>query len=236
MVPEGKVVRQIVFGEGDSLSVGLRPSQIFVDMSSCAPADTERLHADLEGLGISAVDAPVSGTVRRAKTGTLTIMAGGENSAVERVKPILSHMGEVVHAGKPGAGQASKALNNLLSAAGFLATIEVMLVAKRYGLDLETFLGILNSSTGKNNSTENKFGQFVLTRSFGSSFALDLMVKDVSNAIDLARQTETTTFLSPLCREICASAGKELGAGVDHTEVVRWLEARTGSTLSDGDS
>lgn len=232
MVPDGKIVHRIVFGEGDCLSAGLRADQIFIDMSSSAPADTERLHAGLLALGISAVDAPVSGGVKRAKTGTLTIMAGGESDAVERAKPILSHLGSVVHAGKPGAGQAAKALNNLLSATGLVAAVEVMLVAKRYGLDLETFLGILNSSTGRNNSTENKIVQFVLNRDFGSGFALDLMAKDVANAVDLAQQTGTVAFLSPLCREICASAARELGTGADHTEIARWLEARTGGTLA----
>jgi len=232
MLPNGKVVRAVTFGEGDNLVAGLRAGHAFIDMSSSAPSDTETLHARLADLGISAVDAPVSGGVRRALDGTLTIMAGGDAEAVDRARPILECMGKVVHAGKPGAGQAAKALNNLLSAAGFLVGVETMLVARRFGLDLDTFVSILNGSTGKNNSTENKFVQYVLSRSFNSGFALDLMVKDLDTALELARQTDTVTFLSPLCREIWTSALKELPEGADHTEVARWLEARTATELT----
>src|SRR5262249_57807057 len=94
----------------------------------------------------------------------------------------------VFHAGPIGAGHAAKALNNAVSAAGLIAAGEALIVAERAGIDPATMLEILNASSGRNNATENKIGQFVFSRSFASGFALGLMAKDLAIAGDLAAE------------------------------------------------
>jgi 3-hydroxyisobutyrate dehydrogenase len=117
-----------------------------------------------------------------------------------------------------------KALNNLLSAAGFVATAEVLLIGRRFGLDPSVMIDVLNASSGRNNSTENKFKQFILSRTFDSGFTLDLMLKDLTTAVELARETSTPAIFSATCRELWAAAQSKLEKDVDHTDVVRWLE------------
>jgi 3-hydroxyisobutyrate dehydrogenase len=151
---------------------------IVVDTTSGVPARTRTLAADLRTRGVSLVDCPVSGGVSRAVTGDLAIMAGGENAELERVAPLLAAIGSSVHrCGAVGNGQAMKALNNLVSAAGLLATVEALIVGTQFGLDADTMVDVLNASSGMNNSTKLKIKQFVLSESYDSGFGLDLMVK-----------------------------------------------------------
>jgi 3-hydroxyisobutyrate dehydrogenase len=234
MLPNGDVVRAVVTGP-DGVAGGLAPGAVVLDMSSSDPVGTRALGAELEAAGIALVDAPVSGGVAGAERGTLAVMAGGEAAVVERVRPLLEAVGgQIVPTGALGSGHATKALNNLLSAAGLLAAAEVLLVGRRFGLDADVLLAALNASSGRNNSTENKIAQFVLSRSFDSGFGLELMVKDLRTALALADGTGTPAPLGERCLELWSEAGDELGPGADHTAVVRWAEARAGTELRPG--
>ncbi len=240
MLPNGRVVRRVVLGEGgqpqDGLAAGLAAGAVLIDMGSSAPADTTALGSVLDERGVAMLDAPVSGGVKRAESGDLAIMVGGDPDTVGRCRDVLAAMGSTLfETGPLGSAQAMKALNNLLSAAGFIAGIEVLMIGRRYGLKPQTMIEILNASTGRNNSTENKFAQFVLSRSFDSGFSLDLMVKDLTTALDLARQTETPAPFGALCRELWAAARQQSAEGADHTAVACWFEAQAGTTLADGD-
>src|SRR5690606_32061220 len=108
-----------------------------------------------------------------AELATLAIMVGGEAEAFARLRPLLGTMGKAVHhAGPLGAGHAVKALNNYVSAAGMTAAMEAVLVAHRFGVDPSKAIDIINASSGRNNTTENKMHQQVLNRSFKAGFAL----------------------------------------------------------------
>jgi len=237
MLPDGKVVRRAVMAESgeDCLAGSMARGSILVDMSSSSPTGTRELGRELAAMGIEMVDAPVSGGVGKAESGTLAIMAGGNYEAVQRCKPVFQCLGnKVFFTGQLGSGHAVKALNNMLSAAGLIAAAEVLLVGRRFGLEPATMLEVLNSSTGRNNSTENKFEKFVFSRLFNSGFSLDLMVKDLTTAVDLARDTQTPFIFSSLCRELCAGARTTLGEDLDHTDVVRWFEELAKTTLGAG--
>ena len=99
-----------------------------------------------------------------------------------------------------------KALNNLVSAGGFLIGIEALLIGQRFGLDPAVMVDVLNASTGMNNSTQKKFKQFVLSRRFDAGFGLELMVKDLGIALEVGRETGTPAPFSALCREMWAAA------------------------------
>ena len=229
MLPDGHVVRRVVLGgegDGDDRLLGsMRKGTILIDMGSSSPTGTQALGQVLAQHGISMLDAPVSGGVSRAEKGTLAIMVGGETAVVERCRPLFEVMGErVFETGVLGSGHAIKALNNLVSAAGLIAAAEALLIGHRFGLVPTVMIDVFNASTGRNNSTENKFKQFVLSRAFNSGFSLDLMVKDLTTAVDLARETKTPAVFSAACRELWAAALSRLKNGADHTAVVRWFE------------
>lgn len=232
MLPTSAIVEQVLSGE-QGLLAGLRPGSIVVEMSSGVPAHTQRLAQAVAAAGSQMVDAPVSGGVPRARTGELAIMFGGPAATLERVRPALSAMGTSITAvGDVGSAHAMKALNNLVSAGGFLIGVEAMLIGQQFGLDPNVIVDVLNASTGMNNSTQKKFKQFVLSRQFNSGFGLDLMVKDLGIALGIATDTGTPTPFASLCRELWASAGKTLGKGQDHTAVARLSEQLAGVELA----
>jgi 3-hydroxyisobutyrate dehydrogenase len=216
----------------DEIFPGLSSGKILVDMSSGAPATTQKIASDLGVIGVPVVDAPVSGGVSRAVTGELAIMTGGSATALDRVDPLLRAMGTTIHRiGPVGAGQAMKALNNLVSAGGFLMAVEALVIGQQFGLDPSVMTDVLNASTGMNNSTQKKLKQFVLSRKFDSGFSLDLMVKDLSIALEVGRNGSAPTPFSALCREMWASAASLLGKGQDHTAIAKLSEALAGVTL-----
>lgn len=226
MLPDADAVREALFGESsaDALIAGLRPGAIVVDMSSSAPPETRATGARLAERGAVMLDAPVSGGVPRAKTGELTIMLGGDDAAaMDRAGPLLESMGAVHRTGPLGSGHAAKALNNYVSAAGLAAACEALIIGRAFGLDPAVLTDVLNVSTGRNNATERKLHQFILSESFDSGFALALMAKDLRIAASLA---EALGLDPPGAHRMAAEwsdAERALDPGADHTEIFRHL-------------
>jgi 3-hydroxyisobutyrate dehydrogenase len=228
IVPTSKQVGEAVEAMLPSLAKGM----LVVDMTSGQPGRTREIAAMLSGHGVAMIDAPVSGGVPRAKTGQLAIMTGGEEADVDRAEPVLKAMGTSIHrCGPIGAGQAMKALNNLVSAGGFLMGIEALLIGQRFGLDPSKMVDVLNASSGMTNSSQKKFKEYVLSRRFDAGFGLDLMVKDLSIALEVGRETATPTPFSALCREMWAASAAMLGPGADHTAMAKLSEQMTGTVL-----
>ena len=234
MLPNSDAVEAVLVEAGalDALASG----KVVVDMGSSEPMRTRRLAAEAVGRGVTVMDAPVSGGVRAATAGTLTIMVGGDTTTVARVRPILDELGSrVVHVGDAGAGHAVKALNNLMSAAHLLATSEAMRTAEAFGLDLAVVLDVVNTSSGRSGSTENKWPNFVLPGTYDSGFALDLMVKDMAIAVALADAAGVDATLGRRALELWRDAAATLPAGADHTEIARCVAvAAAPATDADG--
>lgn len=232
MLPTSGHVATVLADGEDHVLAGLRPGSIVIDMTSGQPAVTQALAAKVAAAGCVLIDAPVSGGVARARTGELAIMVGGSVEAIERARPVLAAMGTTItRCGDVGAGQAMKALNNLVSAGGFLIGIEALLIGQKFGLDPGLMTDVINASTGMNNSTQKKFRQFVLSRGFDSGFSLELMVKDLSIALELAREGTVPAPFAAQCRELWAAASTLLGPGQDHTAVAKLPEALAGMEL-----
>lgn len=233
ILPTSAIVQAVLEGPNGVLA-GLRKDAVVVEMSSGVPTITRALAEQVAAAGAHMVDAPVSGGVPRAKTGELAIMFGGSEALLERVRPALSCMGtSITRTGDVGSAHAMKALNNLVSAGGFLIGVEALMIGKRFGLDPAAMVDVLNSSTGMNNSTQKKFKQFVLSGQYNAGFGLDLMVKDLSIALGIGRDTNTPTPFSAMCREMWASCAAMLGPGQDHTAIAKLTETLAGDTLSD---
>lgn len=225
MLPDASVMREVLLGAGGIAPV-LRRGGIVVDMGSSDPYLTREVGDALGGRGIRMIDAPVSGGVAKAVTGDLAIMAGGAADDVAACERLLLAMGSrVFHVGDLGAGQAMKALNNLVSAAGLLAVVEALQIGGRFGLDPGRMVDVFNASTGRNNTTENKARQYMLSGTYASGFAMRLMVKDMASALRIAEVEKVPAAESAVCLERWRAALEALGADADHTEIHRWASA-----------
>ncbi|MEE2745898.1 MAG: NAD(P)-dependent oxidoreductase [Pseudomonadota bacterium] len=223
-LPNGKIVEDVMIGTGGLANL-MNEGSILIDMSSSDPIKTGQLGAKLKELGIGMIDAPVSGGVKGALDGTLTIIVGGEAKYVKRADPLLNALSQkVFHVGHLGCGQAMKALNNLCSATGLLIVAEVLRAGQAFGLQPETMIDVLNVSTGRNNSTENKIKQFILSGAYkDAGFAMDLMVKDISTAIAFANELNINMLLGKASVGAWSDALSSLEGSPDHTEIVRWV-------------
>jgi 3-hydroxyisobutyrate dehydrogenase len=223
LLPDGKAVRAAVTAMRPHLS----PGAIVIDMSSSAPLGTRALGAELHAAGFGFIDAPVSGGVKRAADATLAAMVGGDAVVIDRVEPVLAAMGKAVfRTGPLGSGHAMKALNNYVSAAGLAAAVEALAVGKKFGLDPNVMTDVLNASSGRNNTTENKLKQFIIPKTFASGFSMALMAKDIRTADELGAAIGVATPLAEICTELWEEAAARHGPGADHTEYGRYLAER----------
>ena len=229
MLPDGKIVRKALCGDGDNLKdcvvANLKSGSLVIDMSSSSPVGTRELGALLEKRGLKLIDAPVSNGVKGATAATLAIMVGGDPAIFAQVKPMLEKIGnQIFHAGPLGAGHAIKALNNYVSAAGLLAACEAVVAAQRFGLDAGVVVDILNASSGMNNTTKNKFKQHMLSGTYGAGFFTGLMAKDVRTALEVLQTTGTSSLLAKPCTDVWNKMEKDLGFTSDHTEMFRYVD------------
>jgi 3-hydroxyisobutyrate dehydrogenase len=230
MLPDGHVVRQVVLGGQageDCLVKGLARGATVVDMSSSAPVGTRQLGEDLQAYGVSLIDAPVSGGVKGAIAATLSIMIGGDRALAQHIDPLLAAMGKRFYVGPLGSGHAAKVLNNFVSAAGLLAAAEAVCIGQKFGIDPQVLIDVINASTGRNNSTENKFAQFILNGKFNSGFALGLMAKDLALAMEVAEACGVPADLGRATFDLWKKAESVLGAAADHTEIARYVDDRS---------
>lgn len=220
MLPNSHIVN-LVLG---TMTATLPRGCVVIDMSSSDPVQTQELSRRLEKADIEMIDAPVSGGVKKAVSGALAIMVGGKTKTVEDTRPILAVMGTAItHVGPVGAGHALKALNNYVSAAALIATAEAIHTATAFGIDAKTVVDVINASTGKNNTTENKAHQFMLSGAFNSGFSLALQSKDVGIAISLGDALGMKMELGRKVNDMTAQASTSLGSKADHTELYKYV-------------
>ena len=218
LLPDGKAVRAAV----TAMQPHLSPGTIVIEMSSSAPLGTRALGAEMNAAGFPFIDAPVSGGVKRAIDASLAIMVGGDPAVIDRVEPLLASMGkDIFRTGPLGSGHAMKALNNYVSAAGLTAAVEALAVGEKFGLDPNVMTNVLNASSGRNNTTENKLKQFILSKTFASGFSVALMAKDVRTADELGAAIGVATPLAEACAVLWGESAAQLGPTADHTEYGR---------------
>ncbi len=192
---------------------------LMIDMSSSHPGDTTRLGEILKTQGIRLIDAPVSGGVKKAEAGTLMVMAGGTEDDIAAASALLFCFGTMQHVGPLGAGHAIKALNNYVSAAGLLASMQALATAETFGITAEKFTSVINGSTGRNNTTEVKMMPFIASRRYDSGFYLRLMAKDVTIASELITNAGFEAPITSALNSYLATAQKTLGLDADHTKL-----------------
>ena len=235
MLPDDKVVRTVVLGDGteNCIAAGLARGAVVIDMSTCNPTATRSLAEALQPRSIDVVDAPVMGGVVFAKDATLDIMVGGESALVERIKPVLQALGRsVVHCGATGTAHALKALANYVNACALINAIEAMTIGRRFGLDSKLMAEALTTMcAGRNHPVEKKVVPHVLTRKYGTGMAMGFIAKDVRIAMETAKSVGAFAPLGERVLELWANAAQKLGPSLDQAEIARYWEEATGVRL-----
>ena len=234
MLPSGAYVREVALGDS-GLIEGLRAGALLLDTSSSEPWLTLETADALGEKGVEMVDAPVSGALAGAQAAELVFMVGGTKANVKRVSPLLQIMGQqIFHLGPLGAGHAMKCINNLITAMTFMGTAEGLVMGKKFGLDPSVMTDVLNVSTGGSWISKNHIGQRIISRKFDDPFRLDLMVKDIGIAMQLARSLELPVPLSALGQHLWMAADRWAEEGSSLSHMVSWVEQMTGVQIIPG--
>jgi 3-hydroxyisobutyrate dehydrogenase len=187
-LPDSHVVEAVVQGKEGLLRYA-KAGQIYVDLSTASVNSTQRIAKSFADLGASYIDAGISGGAAAAEKGTLTLMVGGNATVVDSLKEVFAPFStKVAYMGASGAGHTTKLLNNFLNAVSLAASAEVMVAGKKAGLDLHLLLDVLNSSSGVNFATLNRFPRIVDGDYLEGGLTGKLMTKDVVLYVDLIRE------------------------------------------------
>ena len=233
-LPTSREVESLLDGP-DGMLGAFESGATLVDCTSGDPATSRRLAARLAEKGVGFVDAPVSGGVSGAMKGILTIMCGADEATMARARPVLEAFGEkIVLCGPIGAGHAVKAVNQAMLGVHIWSLSEGLVALQKAGVSPEVALDVINSSSGRSNTSMNLFPERVVTRAFPRTFRLALMDKDVRIAADFAREHGVSSPLLQLTSELLREARRELGEEADHVETVQVLEKWAGVTLGAG--
>ena len=228
MLPAGKHVRDVY----ESSVIGKAPqAAILIDCSTIDVATAREETEKAPAAGYAMVDAPVSGGIAAAEAGTLTFMVGGTSEAFEKARPFLEIMGKaVIHAGGPGSGQAAKICNNMLLGASMVATCETFVMAKKLGLDLQTFFDISSKASGQCWSMTSYCPvpgvgpETPADRDYEGGFAAALMLKDLRLAMEAAQSVDAYTPMGAAAEELYARFADFGGAGKDFSAIIKMID------------
>lgn len=223
-----EVVREVALGphgiiEGSAV-------RIYMDLSTTGPKVAGEVSNGLGEKGIAVLDAPVSGGVPGAEKGTLTVMVSGPLQEFEQIQPILKVLGKNVYyiGEKPGLAQMMKLINNLLSGTAMIISCEAFVLGVKAGLDPEIMLKIINSSTGRNSATEDKFPRAILPRTFDLGFTIDVMYKDIKLCLEEAEVLGVPMWVGNVVRQLCTYAIGQGGGPRDGSTIIQYIEAWAG--------
>jgi len=223
-LPTPNIVRDVALKVAEGSKV-----KVFIDVSTTGPKVAVEVAELLAAKGIAAVDAPVTGGVGGAQKGTLAIMVGCPKALLPRVTPVLSALGKVFHLGeKPGVGQLMKLANNLLSAAALAVTSEVMVMGVKGGLDPNVMLDVINSGTGRNSASVDKFPKAILPRTFDFGFAIGLLLKDIRLCMAEAETLGVPMIVGGAIKELLTITALRQGPDADFTTIVKSIEEWAG--------
>lgn len=232
MVPDSPQVEEALFGER-GVAEGMKPGEYVIDMSTISPVASRSFHERLRERGIHMLDAPVSGGPTRAKTGELTIMAGGDEQTFAACEPILRAMGNPTHVGPAGMGETFKLVNQIIIAVVMLADIEALVFAKKSGADIDLLRRVIATATGSNYILDKWLPNTWFKGSHDGGFALDLLRKDLNAALDAAKQMQIPMITSALAGQLYLQASGEGYGKLDYSAVSELYERAAGVRVID---
>jgi 3-hydroxyisobutyrate dehydrogenase len=226
-LPTPDVVQEVALG-AQGLQAGGR-LKVAVDLSTIGPRTAAAVAEGLARRDIVYVDSPVSGGVPGAVKGTLAVMVSGPRALAESLEPLLRNFGKFFFLGeKAGQAQTMKLANNIMSAAAVAITSEAMVMGVKAGLDPRVMLDVINSGSGRNTASQDKFPRSVLPRTFDVGFAARLAYKDVRLCVDEAEYSGVPMVVGSAVREMLSITLALCGPEADFSDVAKVCESWAG--------
>lgn len=228
MLPNSPHVKAVLYGEGGLLTGNIPADLFYIDMSSISPDVTREIGKDLAAKGVKFIDAPVSGGQAGAKNGTMTIMVGGPKEYLDDAMPIFNVLGKtIVHCGGCGCGQVVKVANQLMSAINLISMSEAFTLATKGGVDPSIVMNVIKAGSGRCWAVEDRMPH-VLKGEFEPGFTIDLHTKDISLAVDMAKNMKLPLYATNLVNEIFKTAQVKGLGKKDNCAVINLYEDLAG--------
>ncbi len=231
MVPDSADSEAAILGANGVLE-GAASGSVVIDMSSIAPASSQKIAAGCEAQGVDFLDAPVSGGEPGAISGTLAIMVGGKKEVYDMYADVFLPMGSATYCGDYGAGNTTKLANQIIVAINIAAVSEALVLARKAGLDpnivFEAIKGGLAGST-----VLNAKGPMMIEGNFNPGFRIRLHQKDLNNALQTAREISVPLPFTALAQQVIGSLMNEGKGDADHSAIANFIEDMAGIKISD---
>ena len=230
MVVDGDQVREVLLGD-DGVAQGAAPGTVCIDCSTIAPGDARAIAAALAERDIAFMDAPVSGSSPKAENGTLTIMVGAEPATLERARPRLEAMGElIVHVGPVGHGQTVKVINQAVAATNAAVVAQALVYGKRAGVDLDALVEVMGASSGASTMLALK-ARPMIEHDYETLFKLEHMLKDVRLCLEEGQAIGAPFPAAGATRELYTAAEARGHGEDDFAAVLEAVEGLAGTRL-----
>jgi 2-hydroxy-3-oxopropionate reductase len=225
MLPNSPDVREVALGENGIIH-GAKSGSVFIDMSSIAPLVSKEISEKLIRHGVVMLDAPVSGGEPKAIEGTLAIMVGGDEPTFNKVKDILGTMGSSVKlVGEIGSGNITKLANQIIVALNIAALGEAMVLATKAGVDPEKVYQAIRGGLAGSTAMDAKM-PMILNGNFKPGFRIELHIKDLTNALDTARELGVPVTLTDQVLEIMKTIQLTGKGKDDHCGIIQYYEGQ----------
>ena len=232
MVPDAPQVEEALFAPA-GVAGGMREDSVVVDMSTISPVASRSFHERLAALKLHMLDAPVSGGPARAKTGELTIMAGGDAQVFTRCKPVLDAMGKPTLVGPASMGETFKLVNQIIISNIMIADVEGLVFAKKAGADIALLREVLATATASNYLLNTWLPKAWFEDHHKGGFALDLLRKDLRAALETAKTIGVPLSSSSLAYELYSAAAAHGHGGDDYSAVADVYERAAGTRVAE---
>lgn len=229
-LPDSPDVEQVALGT-DGIIEGAHEGLIFIDNSTIKPETARKVAAELERVGVMALDAPVSGGDIGAKAGTLTIMVGGKKEAFDKALPLFQVLGKTItYIGESGAGQVAKVANQVIVIGTLVAISEALVLAKKCGVDPEVVVGAIRGGACQSWLLEHK-GTKMLSRDFTPGFKGHMQAKDIKIAVDTGYTHHVPMPQTAIGLQLCELLISMGNGELDNSAIVTALESLAAITL-----
>ena len=230
MVPDSADSEAAILGANGVLE-GAASGSVVIDMSSIAPASSQKIATGCEAQGVDFLDAPVSGGEPGAVSGTLAIMVGGKKDVYDKYVDVFAPMGSATFCGDYGAGNTTKLANQIMVAINIAAVGEALVLAKKAGLDPNVVFEAVKGGLAGSNVLNAK-GPMMIEGNFNPGFRIRLHQKDLNNALQTARELSVPLPFTAMAQQVIGSLMNEGKGDADHSAIANFIEDMAQTKIS----